>query len=506
MVSTASRRPIHLSSLDIANESFHEVRPSFADLVSKFEHNKGSFTYAVTKNTSIRAMMQTKKSMRSLNSQENAKSNMSLYSLNSINSMSFLKDFDDVDMNEENEEEEEQDECDVVPEDAGDDYTKDKYVHIDAPVKEEMDKRAKVERTALNDFKKPKTPLFASERFHDLYELGDELGSGAYAVVKVGDHKVTKKSYAIKIVEIESMEAADLEALHVEIIVMSRLNHPNIVRLYETYRESEYYYMVTEKMMGGELLDRVVQKTFYNEKEARDTCKILFQAMDYCHSHRIAHRDLKPENLLLRVRDNVEPTYSLNMDERSLMGHFSHIHTFFMEQSMDNDSDLKIADFGFAKKCPSTGLTTMCGTPGYVAPEILERVAYDTQCDLWSLGVIVYILLGGYSPFEEKTQDALFARIRAGEYTFHVEFWHTVSDNAKDLIRKLLNTNPRKRLTAQQALQHPWMTESDDVLANTDLGLTLYELKRYNAKRKFRAAVKTIIATQKLTLLFQNVM
>ena len=178
----------------------------------------------------------------------------------------------------------------------------------------------------------------------------------------------------------------------------------------------------------------------------------------------------------------------------------------FFVQSNDNDSDLKIADFGFAKKCPLTGLTTMCGTPGYVAPEILERVAYDTQCDLWSLGVIVYILLGGYSPFEEKTQDALFARIRAGDYTFHEEFWHSVSDLAKDLIRKLLNTNPRKRLTAQQALQHPWMTESDDVLASTDLGLNLYELKRYNAKRKFRAAVKTIIATQKLFLLFQNVM
>ena len=300
MVSSASRRPIHLSSLDIANESFHEVRPSFKDLVTKFEHNKGSFTYAVTKNTSIRAMMQTKKSMRSINSHDN-KSNNSLYSLRSINSLSFLEDVDDVDMNEEFEEEEE-DECDVM-QNTGDKYSKEKYVHIETPVIKEMEKRAQnVESAALNDVKKPKAPMFAAERFHDFYELGDELGSGAYAVVKVGDHKITKKSYAIKIVEIENMEAADLEALHVEIIVMSRLNHPNIVRLYETYQESEYYYMVTEKMMGGELLDRVVQKTFYNEKEARDTCKILFEAMMYCHSHRIAHRDLKPENLLLRVR------------------------------------------------------------------------------------------------------------------------------------------------------------------------------------------------------------
>jgi calcium/calmodulin-dependent protein kinase I len=144
----------------------------------------------------------------------------------------------------------------------------------------------------------------------------------------------------------------------------------------------------------------------------------------------------------------------------------------------------------------------MCGTPGYVAPEILERLAYDTQCDMWSLGVIVYILLGGYSPFEEKSQDLLFQKIREGDYTFHEEFWDPVSNDAKDLIRALLTVNPKKRLTAEQALQHKWMTVSDDVLASMDLGANLTELKRFNAKRKFKAAVKTVIATQKLTSLF----
>jgi calcium/calmodulin-dependent protein kinase I len=144
----------------------------------------------------------------------------------------------------------------------------------------------------------------------------------------------------------------------------------------------------------------------------------------------------------------------------------------------------------------------MCGTPGYVAPEILERNPYNTQCDQWSLGVIVYILLGGYSPFDEKSQDLLFKRIRAGDYTFHPEFWDPVSNDAKDLIRALLTVDPRKRLTAEQALQHTWMTVSDDVLASMDLGANLTELKRFNAKRKFKAAVKTIIATQKLTSLF----
>jgi calcium/calmodulin-dependent protein kinase (CaM kinase) II/calcium/calmodulin-dependent protein kinase I len=137
-----------------------------------------------------------------------------------------------------------------------------------------------------------------------------------------------------------------------------------------------------------------------------------------------------------------------------------------------------------------------------VAPEILERKRYDTQCDLWSLGVIVYILLGGYSPFDERDQNILFDRIRAGDYVFHKEFWDPISDEAKDFIESLLEVNPRKRLTAAEALEHEWMTTSGDLLANKDLGANLTELKRFNAKRKFKAAVKTIIATQKLTSLF----
>ena len=297
-----------------------------------------------------------------------------------------------------------------------------------------------------------------------------QLGAGAYAVVKEGTHRETGESFAIKIIDTQMMDQGDLDALQIEISVMSKLKHPNIIRLYETYIDKSSYFLVTEKMVGGELLDRVVQKTYYNEKEARDTCIILFSAMRYCHSKKIAHRDLKPENLLL--------------------------------QSNDSDSDIKIADFGFAKKVPSDGLRTMCGTPGYVAPEILERTPYGTQCDLWGLGVIVYILLGGYSPFEEKSQDLLFDKIRAGDYEFHPEFWDPVSHDAKDFIRRLLTVNPRNRMTAAEALEHKWMTTADDVLESTDLGANLTELKRFNAKRKFKAAVKTVIATQKLTSLF----
>ena len=194
MVSTASRRPIHLTSLDIANESFHEVRPSFKDLVTKFEHNKGSFTYAVTKNTSIRAMMQTKKSIRSINSHDN-KSNNSLYSLKSINSLSFLDEVDDVDMNEENEEEEE-DECEAL-QDTGNKYTKEKYVHIETPVKEEMEKRA--QKFDSNKVKKPKTAVFATRASPmptaPPFTIVKELGVVLVVVVAVGVVVVIVRSF-----------------------------------------------------------------------------------------------------------------------------------------------------------------------------------------------------------------------------------------------------------------------------------------------------------------------
>jgi calcium/calmodulin-dependent protein kinase I len=231
--------------------------------------------------------------------------------------------------------------------------------------------------------------------------------------------------------------------------------------LYDVYEEKSFWYLVTEKMTGGELFDRIVSKSFYNEKEARDVCKILFEAIGYCHKHSVAHRDLKPENLLLR--------------------------------SEDNDSEIKIADFGFAKKVLTpNSLTTQCGTPGYVAPEILEGVAYDTKSDMWSLGVIVYILLGGYPPFIEQNQRELFRKIRKGQYEFHEEYWGAVSPDAKDFISCLLAVNPSKRLSSDEAMKHKWMTADDDVLAGQDLGTNLSELKKYNAKRKFKAAVNAV--------------
>lgn len=146
----------------------------------------------------------------------------------------------------------------------------------------------------------------------------------------------------------------------------------------------------------------------------------------------------------------------------------------------------------------------MCGTPGYVAPELLEKIPYDWQCDMWSLGVMVFILLGGYAPFEEPDQRTLFMKIIKADYEFHEEYWSSISDDAKDFIRCLLTLGPRKRLTASQALEHKWMTASDHVLVEQDLGVNLTNLKNFNAKRKFRAAIKTVGFCHTLTSLLKE--
>lgn len=305
------------------------------------------------------------------------------------------------------------------------------------------------------------------KHFSDVYKLGKELGKGAFSVVQEGRHRSTKESFAIKIVTKAKLSHEDSVALKDEIDILKDFEHKHIIRLFDVFEEPKTIYMVTEKMLGGELFDRVVQKMYYTEKEARDVVLILLSAIHYCHKKKVAHRDLKPENLLLT--------------------------------SEKDDSDIKIADFGFAKKVERPkSLTTQCGTPGYVAAEILEGKPYDTQADMWSIGVIVYILLGGYPPFVDNDQRKLFRAIRKGRYEFHEEYWGEISKDAKDLIRNLLVVNPDNRLTSENALENKWIGADASVLSALNLGKNLEELKKFNAKRKFRGAVSTVMAANKL--------
>ena len=276
-----------------------------------------------------------------------------------------------------------------------------------------------------------------------MYQKGHELGQGAFANVFLGTHRATKAQYAIKKIDRQKMMwGDDRNALEDEInsLILSR-EGPNIVQLYEVYEEKTHCYLVMELMRGGELFDRILEKKIFTEREARDTIRNILSGLAFMHVRRVVHRDLKPENLLLTTEDS--------------------------------DTSVKLADFGFAKKVvQENGLRTLCGTPGYLAPEVLERFpSYDVNCDLWSVGVILFLLLGGYLPFEDEDDDKVFERTRNGLYEFHPKYWKNISVGVKNLVTKLLTVNPKKRITADKALAHEWMLSQGNDLHEKKLNI-----------------------------------
>ncbi|KAG7386188.1 hypothetical protein PHYPSEUDO_000509 [Phytophthora pseudosyringae] len=310
---------------------------------------------------------------------------------------------------------------------------------------------------------KPAPAAVNPNSFEEQYTLGKVIGSGTFSVVRIAVHKPTGQRYAIKCIKREGLVAEDIEALTTEVAILKQMNHPNIMILHDFFVEEKFYYLVTEFMEGGELFDRIVEKSYYNEREARDLVKLLLEAIKYCHDANIVHRDLKPENLLLT--------------------------------SKNDDASIKLADFGFAKRIEfdSEGLVTACGTPGYVAPEILEGKPYGKTVDIWSIGVITYILLCGYPPFHDDNHNALFKKIKKGKFQFDSPYWDHVSDDAKDLISQMLVVDPEKRATVDQLLAHRWVTGTE--VATVQLTSALEELRRFNARRKFKAAVSTVSTT-----------
>ncbi|KAG5176968.1 hypothetical protein JKP88DRAFT_270786 [Tribonema minus] len=309
--------------------------------------------------------------------------------------------------------------------------------------------------------------------FDDLYELGPVLGKGAFSTVHLATRRSDGARYATKVVSRRKLPAIDEAALRLEAKVLLELDHPNIVRLVAWYEEKEVFYVLLELCEGGELFDRIVRKSCYTEKEARDLVTLLLDAIAYCHERDIMHRDLKPENLLL--------------------------------VSKSDDANIKVADFGFAKVADnSKGLHTQCGTPGYVAPEILKRQPYGKEVDVWSVGVICYILLGGYPPFQDENQVRLFMKIKKGTFTFHPKYWDAISTDAKDLISRMLVVDPQQRITAAQALKHPWIRTPAAVLEKRDLDSTLDQLRYFNARRKFKSAINSVVLANRLSNLVRE--
>lgn len=302
--------------------------------------------------------------------------------------------------------------------------------------------------------------ILKGEEIHRAYDIKEKLGSGTFATVKRAVRRKDKLMFAIKEIKKSKLSQDELAVVHDEVEIMHKIEHPNCVHLYEMYETRKKVYMVLELLEGGELFERILAKGSFSEKEASDLMGDITAAIKYLHGIGIVHRDLKPENLL----------YSSKAD----------------------DAIVKIADFGLAKLLSSTDMmATACGTPGYVAPEILEGKPYTEKVDNWSIGVILYILLCGFPPFYDENNAALFAQIKAGAFDFSSPYWDGVSESAKDLVRKLLTVDPTKRLTSAEILKHPWVAGGASSAPLNNVGA---ELKKFNARRKFRQGVRKVQA------------
>lgn len=258
-------------------------------------------------------------------------------------------------------------------------------------------------------------------RLEDFYDVGKEIGRGAFSIVKEGVNKKTGQKVAIKSIRTRYIKN---KLLLREIDIMKKVGtHPNILKLYEVFETNNFLYLVLELVTGGELFDQIVARGEYSEQDASGLVRQIISAVAHLHANGIAHRDLKPQNLLCA----------------GALG-----------------DDIRMADFGLSKMFDQGEyLVTCCGSPEYVAPEVLECKPYDKACDLWSVGVITYVLLTGCFPFWDKNNAVLYEKIRKVEYGWPSQ--SKISAEAKDLIRHLIEKNPEKRYTAEQALQHPWV-------------------------------------------------
>jgi len=303
----------------------------------------------------------------------------------------------------------------------------------------------------------------------DKYDMKDVLGTGAFSQVRLAECREDGQMYAIKIIDKKALKGKE-DSLENEIRVLKRLDHRNVVKLLEAYESRTCVYLVMELVTGGELFDRIVEKGSYSEKDAADLIKQVLSAVAYMHNEGVVHRDLKPENLLY--------------------------------YSAETDSKIMISDFGLSKMEESGVMATACGTPGYVAPEVLAQKPYGKAVDVWSIGVISYILLCGYPPFYDENDANLFAQILKGEFEFDSPYWDDISEEAKDFIRSLMCVNVDHRLTCEAALDHCWITGAQ---SERNIHATVSEqLKKNFAKSRWKQAFNAIAVSRQMKLLALN--
>jgi serine/threonine protein kinase len=304
-------------------------------------------------------------------------------------------------------------------------------------------------------------------QFQALYKMKTQFSSGSYGTVWTASPVAEpEKVYAVKVIDRSKLKKKDFDSVFREVQILRELQDlPNVIPFIDFLQEPNFVYVVQFYAKGGDLFRRLSERKVFTEKDARDIAVTLFETLELMHNkYNIVHRDLKPENLLLEDRGTMK---------------------------------IYFADFGFANHVPEKGLKTRCGTPAFVAPEIIRGSYYRQPVDMWSIGTILFMVLGGYPPFhiegDKKNLQLLFRKIRAGDFTFHESQWKNVSPAAKSLIAKLLTVNPDHRFTAKQALESNWIKDMDSKsLSKRDLSQSMRCLKKFDSRLTLMGAMNAV--------------
>jgi len=302
----------------------------------------------------------------------------------------------------------------------------------------------------------------------EAYIIGDKLGRGEFAVVLKVQRKSDGKFFAAKVIKKRNFKPETMRKVHAEVSILARMRHPNINRLVETMNTKKHIHMVLELLEGDQLFESIVEKKRYTELEAANIIRQVTRACEYMHERCIIHRDLKPENLVYLDKKNTQ---------------------------------ICITDFGLAKLVQSKDglMETTCGTPGYVAPEILRKKKYDSKVDLWSIGVILYILLSGFPPFTNSNRLALYNLIKSGKYSFPSPYWDHITQDAKACISRLMQVDSKKRLSATSLLEHEWISSKfTNSTENLVRGGYDHRFKRFVLLNKLRRGVDTVLFLNRL--------
>ena len=310
--------------------------------------------------------------------------------------------------------------------------------------------------------------LSKSNQFTDDYELLETLGEGAFGKVGKCRNLQNDQIWAVKMISKGNMSKRELKELAKEIDIVKDLDHPNIMKMYESYEDKNFLYIVTELIEGGELFDELIRRKKLTEEDAAGVIQQMLEVLSYWHANDLVHKDLKPENILLEKKKDI--------------------------------GSIKIIDFGTAQKFEKDKkMTEVIGTPYYVAPEVLEG-SYDEKCDIWGVGVIMFILLSGVPPFNGKDDDAILRAVKKGKYEFRPDKWNNVSSEAKDLISLMLILDPDQRISASDALEHEWFTKyKKGEIDNSKLSKAMKGLKKFKTDQKMQQAALSYIVTHMAT-------